>query len=114
MLTLTVDMSFNEDKSLTKTLDVSKQTTILTKTERCAASGSSPAFTAGITVGVDVNAHADVTFGVVAQGSIVPPKMSSFGIFSNFDATLDGTLTVEALAGVRRLFAFPYILLTLL
>lgn len=96
------DMSFNEDKSLTKTIDVSKNMTLLNKSASCAASGTSPAFEATIVVDVDAQAHADITFGVVAQGSIVPPKMSSFGLFADFDATLDGTLTVEALASVRQ------------
>ncbi|PSR71292.1 hypothetical protein PHLCEN_2v12806 [Hermanssonia centrifuga] len=93
-------MSFNVDKSSTTTINVSQPFTVLNQYEKCAASHNSPAFEAGIKITVDAKAHADVTYGIVAQGSIVPPKVTEFGLFADFDATLDGTLNVDALASI--------------
>ncbi|KAF7800086.1 hypothetical protein EIP86_011329 [Pleurotus ostreatoroseus] len=88
------------DKSTTIAFDVSRQATILEQTEECAAVGWTPGFIAGITVGVEANVNANVTFGVVTQGTLVPPKMSSFELSSIFDLNLDGTLTAQALADI--------------
>ncbi len=101
---LFADMSFNVDKSSTTTINVSQPFTVLNQYEKCAASHNSPAFEAGIKITVDAKAHADVTYGIVAQGSIVPPKVTEFGLFADFDATLDGTLNVDALASVSGIY----------
>ncbi|KAI0345976.1 hypothetical protein BDW22DRAFT_936994 [Trametopsis cervina] len=94
------DLSFNVDKSSTKTLDINQPFTLLDKKKSCPASGLIPARTVGLHVDVNAKAHADIDYGVVASGSIVPPKVSDFGIFADFDAQLSGTVDVDASASV--------------
>lgn len=74
---------------------------MLDKTEQCSASGGKAAFTAGLKVGVDAKAVADINYGLAVQGTLVPPKISEFGLVAGFDATIDGVLSVDALASVR-------------
>ena len=42
-----------------------------------------------------------VQYGVAVTGTVVPPAFSEFGLFANFDADLDGILTVNTTASVR-------------
>jgi hypothetical protein len=97
---LFADLSFNVNKSSTKTIDVDKPFNLLDKTKSCPASGLVPARKVGLTVDVNAKAHADVDYGVVASGSIVPPKVNGFGIFADFDAQLGGTLDIDAFASI--------------
>ncbi|KAI0087808.1 hypothetical protein BDY19DRAFT_1042228 [Irpex rosettiformis] len=93
-------LSFNLDKSSTKTIDVSKPFSLLDKTKLCPASGLVPSRKVGLTVDVNAKAHADINYGVVASGSIVPPKVKDFGIFADFDAQLGGSVDVDAFASI--------------
>ncbi len=99
-LTQSLALSFNVDKSSTKTLDVNKPFTLLDKTKSCPASGLVPARKVGLTVDVTAKAHADINYGVVASGSIVPPKVKDFGIFADFDAQLGGTVDLDVFASI--------------
>ncbi|KAI0689061.1 hypothetical protein BC835DRAFT_1418822 [Cytidiella melzeri] len=91
-------LSFNVDKSSTTSLSVNKPFTLLEKTKSCPASGNTPARQVGLTVDVNAKAQAEINYGVVASGSIVPPKVNDFGIFADFDAQIDGTLDLDAFA----------------
>lgn len=57
-----------------------------------------------IRAGVDAIAHADIYYGVVAVGSLVPTNFTDFGVLANFDAFLNGSLTISAQALVSRVF----------
>lgn len=54
------------------------------------------ALTASVSVDVDGKADANVTLGVAASGTIIPPKLTQFQVFADFTADLDGTLTLTA------------------
>ncbi|KAL5497716.1 hypothetical protein ACEPAH_2647 [Sanghuangporus vaninii] len=47
---------------------------------------------------VDVNAklNAEVTIGAVLAGSLIPPKIKEFGLFSDVSADLEGGLSIDA------------------
>ncbi len=49
---------------------------------------------------VDAKGHAQVGYGVVATGSLIPPKISDFGLYGNLNGNLNGVLTVNASAQV--------------
>lgn len=89
-----IDLSFNVDKSNTQTISVNHPFTLIDKTEQCAASGNVAAFTAGLKVDVVAAAQATVNYGVVAQGSIVPPV-------SKLDLKPFGRLTTFAIESQR-------------
>ncbi len=101
---LFADLIFNINKSSTITFDVAQPFTVLDQYEECAASGNTPAFEAGIKITVDAKVHVDLTYGVAAQGTLVPPQMTEFGLFADFDATLDGSLSADALASVSGIY----------
>ncbi|PSR71280.1 hypothetical protein PHLCEN_2v12794 [Hermanssonia centrifuga] len=92
---------FDINKSSTITFDVAQPFTVLDQYEECAASGNTPAFEAGIKITVDAKVHVDLKYGVAAQGTLVPPEMTEFGLFADFDATLNGSLSADALASIN-------------
>jgi hypothetical protein len=54
-----------------------------------------------VTTAVNAKAHTTVGYGIVAAGSLVPPKLSNFGLFASMNGSLDGVMTVNASATVR-------------
>lgn len=53
-------------------------------------------------VDVDVDAQADVSLGIVAAGTIIPPKVKTFSLQAGLNADLKGDITVAASASVNR------------
>ncbi|KAG5640821.1 hypothetical protein DXG03_006893 [Asterophora parasitica] len=51
-------------------------------------------FNATLKADVAANAHAVVTLGVAATGTIVPPELTELGVFTGLDAKLDATLNL--------------------
>ncbi|EJD01945.1 uncharacterized protein FOMMEDRAFT_168526 [Fomitiporia mediterranea MF3/22] len=49
-----------------------------------------------ISVDADLTVQGEIDLGVVAQGTIVPPKFNQFGIFATMSADLGGTLNLGA------------------
>ncbi|EPQ61342.1 hypothetical protein GLOTRDRAFT_54265 [Gloeophyllum trabeum ATCC 11539] len=85
--------SFN--KSLDKTIppiNVNKDFNLGSSSVSCKG------FDATFAADIDTSFNADVTYGVVAAGTIIPPKISSFMLFANFDADIDGKLNLQASA----------------
>lgn len=87
------DFDVNKSTKL-KPLDVDKTVNLIDKTIECSkglGSGKIGNKTVEPEVGVsgklkisaEVKAHADVTLGVAASGTIVPPKVNNFGITSS-------------------------------
>lgn len=75
------------DKNVTKTLtpvNVNKDFQILNFNKSCPAEEGSgqPGLKADIKADINAQAKATVTIGVVAQGSIIPPKIEDFGVFA--------------------------------
>ncbi|GLB45261.1 putative expressed protein [Lyophyllum shimeji] len=85
--------SFNQsvEKEL-KPVDVSKNFPLFSKSISCAGP---PAIDASVSAEIDAKAHAVITLGVAAAGTIVPPKLSDFGLFAGLDASLQGTLGLK-------------------
>lgn len=65
-------MSFNVDKSNTKTVDIDKSFPIFDQSAQCGKTPG-PTFKAELKVDVDAQAHATINYGIVANGTIVPP-----------------------------------------
>lgn len=95
-------LSFNINDSDTKDFSYDKSYTLFDQSISCPASGAFPAFTGGFDVAVEAKADFEVAYGLAAVGSIIPPEINDFGVFVNVDATLNGILTVDANANVRR------------
>ncbi|KAG7086957.1 hypothetical protein E1B28_002874 [Marasmius oreades] len=57
---------------------------------------SCPKFDAGIKVDIDSDGSAQVSIGAVATGTIIPPKVEKFQLFSGLDANVNGTLSMKA------------------
>ncbi|KAF7371330.1 hypothetical protein MSAN_00769100 [Mycena sanguinolenta] len=51
---------------------------------------------ASLSVDMDANANANVALTVAAQGTIAPPKLTSFGVVAGMTGTVAGTMTVTA------------------
>ncbi|KAJ7673894.1 hypothetical protein DFH06DRAFT_1279635 [Mycena polygramma] len=80
------------DKSVTKSLppiDFDKTQNLFSQSIDCPA----PAVKASVSVDVEAKAHAVVSLGMSAVGTIIPPKMTAFGVFAGLDADLTGTMT---------------------
>ncbi|KAL0576061.1 hypothetical protein V5O48_005919 [Marasmius crinis-equi] len=89
------------DKSITKELppiDVDKTFNIFEEKISCPAQGAIPAFDASLKADAIAKAHAVVSVGVAAVGTIIPPKLSEFGVFTGLDADLVGTLRLAGSA----------------
>ncbi|TDL21321.1 hypothetical protein BD410DRAFT_724403 [Rickenella mellea] len=83
--------SFNN--TLSKALppiDISKAFPIFSTTLPCAGT------TTKIDISANAKAHAQISLGVVAAGTLVPPVMTEIATYTGLTANLDGTLTVNA------------------
>lgn len=47
-------------------------------------------------LGVDGKAQAQISLGVAAQGTIVPPDLNDFAVTVGMDAVIDGTVDLSA------------------
>jgi hypothetical protein len=56
-----------------------------------------------LSVTADVKVSGQANFGIVASGTIIPPKIKTFGITGGFDADLTGSLNFDASLSVRAL-----------
>ncbi|KAG5641981.1 hypothetical protein DXG03_003834 [Asterophora parasitica] len=84
----------NFDKTLTENLppvDVAKNVNLFSQSLSCAGP---PAFDASIRADLNANAHAVVSLGLAAVGTIVPPKLTQFGAFVGLDAQLQASLNL--------------------
>ncbi|KAJ7792273.1 hypothetical protein B0H13DRAFT_2516295 [Mycena leptocephala] len=82
-------VSINKSKAL-PAADFSKKASLFEKSIDC------PPITAEASVGIDATAHAVVTVGVAATGTIVPPKITDFSLLASLTADLNGELTLKA------------------
>ncbi|EIM91796.1 uncharacterized protein STEHIDRAFT_46336 [Stereum hirsutum FP-91666 SS1] len=77
--------------------------TLISADVPCSASVASPTFSAGpvsaqagVEASVDVNLDAQIQVGIVAAGSLIPPKITELGLTADFNASIDGKLNLEA------------------
>lgn len=88
--------SFNSfDKTVTKDLapiDINKDFPILDQNLSCSG------FSASVKADAVAKAHAVISIGAAAAGTIVPPNLSEFGLFIGMNATFDGTLNLAGSA----------------
>ncbi|EJD01947.1 uncharacterized protein FOMMEDRAFT_20739 [Fomitiporia mediterranea MF3/22] len=83
---------FNQTKSTDlPPINIDQKFNIFNKTLSCSAQEQ-----AKLSVDVDAKVNAQVTIGAVLAGSIIPPKVKEFGLFSDVSADLDGGLTIDA------------------
>ncbi|KAG5640943.1 hypothetical protein DXG03_006595, partial [Asterophora parasitica] len=82
------------DKSVTTTvppIDISKNYPLFSKSLSCAGP---PPFNTSISANADVNAHANISLGVAAVGTIVPPRLTQFSAFVGLDADIRNSITL--------------------
>ncbi|KAJ7134152.1 hypothetical protein C8R46DRAFT_1362308 [Mycena filopes] len=87
----------NFDDNITKSLpaiNVDKTFPVFSQSISC----PKPAISASVSVGVEAKAHAVVSVGMTAIGTIIPPHLSAFGAFAGLDATVSGTMTLKGSA----------------
>lgn len=70
----------NKSQAL-KPIDVDKTVTLLDKSLTCGTGGKS--VNAKLNIGAEAKAHAIITVGLAASGSVFPPKVTSIGITSS-------------------------------
>lgn len=84
----------NKKKTLAP-IDVDKTFNLVTANADCGNLGDIE-----LKVDAAVKAHADVSLGVVAAGTIIPPKVSTFSLQAGLNADINGDITVGASASV--------------
>jgi len=84
------NVSVNKQTTLPP-IDVQKSFPIVEADVQCGALGDIK-----LSVDADVKAHADVTIGVVAGGTLVPPKFDTFSLTSGLSGSLEGALKFKA------------------
>ncbi|KAJ7058958.1 hypothetical protein C8F01DRAFT_284946 [Mycena amicta] len=85
------------DKDVTKSLpplDLDKSLNLFSESISC----PSPAVSASVSADIDGKVHAVVSLGMSAVGTIIPPKLTEFGVFVGLDASLTGTLELKGSA----------------
>ena len=93
---------FNKNITGSSPLDFSKDVNLFDTSIDCPATGLTPAFSGNAKVDLNAAVNGNTNYGVVAAGTIVPPKIDQFGLFVNLDATVKGTLSVDATLTVSR------------
>ncbi|THU93422.1 hypothetical protein K435DRAFT_191536 [Dendrothele bispora CBS 962.96] len=92
---------FDFDEEITKNLpavDIDQTFPVVEDTISCASSDDVPAFNASIKVDVGAKAHAVVSLGLVATGTLLPPNLDEFMVFVGLNADLEGTLELTGSA----------------
>ncbi|KAJ6546623.1 hypothetical protein B0H10DRAFT_2131051 [Mycena sp. CBHHK59/15] len=83
--------SINLDKSITlPPLNLNKNINLLNQKINCGP------VTASVNMNLDAKAKALATIGVAATGTLIPPKLTDFGVVAGLNANLDGTFTMHA------------------
>ncbi|KAI0092173.1 hypothetical protein BDY19DRAFT_584807 [Irpex rosettiformis] len=90
-------VTFNKDAAYPITFD--KSVTIVDQSISCPQTGSIPAFNGDFKIAGEAKVDATLDFAVAATGTIIPPKLTGFGLVSELDGRVDGLLTVTASAG---------------
>ncbi|KAG5641231.1 hypothetical protein DXG03_005688 [Asterophora parasitica] len=91
----------NFDKSVITNappIDISKNYPLFSQSLFCAGP---PAFDASVRADASVNAHADISLGLAAVGTIVPPELTEFGAFVGLDADIRGSVSLVGNAAGR-------------
>ncbi|KAJ6480450.1 hypothetical protein C8R45DRAFT_1005441 [Mycena sanguinolenta] len=83
------NVNINKSKAL-PAADFSKQVSLFETSLSC------PPITAEASVNLDATAHAVVTVGVAASGTIVPPEITSFSLSASLTADLTGQMVLKA------------------
>jgi hypothetical protein len=105
--------SFSKNLSTTlPAINVNKDFTLLNANVDCSGSagGASAGISANIKSDLLAQAHAVVSIGAVANGTILPPAIKDFALFANLNADIDSTLTINGTAsgsldsGVKTVF----------
>lgn len=104
-----IGTSFNVSRSGSAPIEVDKSFTLFNQSVSCPGTGKLPAFTGEVKVDVEAKLNASVQYGLTAVGTVVPPALTEFALFSNFDAVLNGILSVDATASVCIKIPRPYI-----
>ncbi|KAA1475907.1 hypothetical protein DENSPDRAFT_452584 [Dentipellis sp. KUC8613] len=89
----TLQGKFNETKKSDPTpVDVSVDKKIVNLDVNC------PRINGNVQVDLNAKAHADVTVGAIAAGTVIPPKLDDFGLLIGLDGNIDGTMNLQATA----------------
>jgi hypothetical protein len=84
-----------DKKKVLPPIDVNKSFNLITADVDCGKLGS-----AQMKVDADVKAHADISLGILAAGTLIPPKVKTFSLQAGLNADINGAITVAASASV--------------
>ncbi|KAJ8486964.1 hypothetical protein ONZ51_g4473 [Trametes cubensis] len=88
--------TLNKSKTGASPINFSKKISLYQQNMSCPQSGKRPAFTGKFSVSVEPSVNGNVSYGVTAVGSIIPPRLDEFGFFVGLDATVATILAVDA------------------
>lgn len=92
------------NKSITAKLppvEVTKNdVTIIDESISCPAIFNIPAYTGSVKASVDVDVKTQITIGLAVSGTIIPPEIDHFVLFSGIDSKIKGNINVKASVGV--------------
>ncbi|KAI0757756.1 hypothetical protein C8Q80DRAFT_1092088 [Daedaleopsis nitida] len=87
---------FNKTISDSSPLDFQKDVPLFEKSFDCPQNGAVPAFSGSAKVDLNGKVKGQVSYGVAAAGTIIPPHLDEFGLFVGLDTDVTGTLGLDA------------------
>lgn len=91
------DFDFNKTGTI-PIIDFARNFTLFDDTLPCPSANGRPAYTGTFESDVQAKAHARITVGVAAAGTIIPPDITEFGVFAAAEADFSGILTMSGSA----------------
>ncbi|OJT15610.1 hypothetical protein TRAPUB_5938 [Trametes pubescens] len=88
--------NFNKNITGSSPINFDKDFPIFDQKIDCPQNGAVPAFSGEAKVDLDAKVDGTVNYGIAASGSIIPPKISEFGLFVGLDTSITGTLGLGA------------------
>ena len=88
--------NFNKNITGSSPINFEKDAPLFDKSIDCPQNGAVPAFSGSAKVDLNGKVTGNTNYGVVVAGRLFPPKVDEFGIFVNLDATVTGTVGIEA------------------
>ncbi|OBZ79357.1 hypothetical protein A0H81_00033 [Grifola frondosa] len=88
--------SFDKNISASTPLEFSEPINLFNVSVNCTQNGLVPGFAGSVSVDLDPEIDATITYGVAVAGSLIPPSITEFGLFARLDGTLNGTLSLDS------------------
>lgn len=96
MLLAAIEQSFDVSNNGSAPFSLDKTFTILSGGAQCQSASTHATFQASFDVSVEAKVSGNIQYGIALEGTLVPPKISDFGLVATLDADLDGVLNFQA------------------